>query len=345
MVHEAKKLCPDLVFVKARPRVYVDYHHRIRAAIERCVPIQQVMSCDEFACRLMGRERDPARAFELACAIKAAIRSVGETLRCSIGLGPNRLLAKMATEARKPDGLTVLDRAGLPQSLHGFSLRDVPGIGERMERRLHAAGITTMRQLCALTRGQMHALWRGVTGDRLWLWLRGEDFLEPEPTARHSFSRQHILPPDCRNPQRARAIALKLLHAAARRMREHRLWTRCLVLQVGFAGRELALEAVIRFRPTQSPALLQQHLAELWQEVPGKYAPSDLTVALCELCGEPEPELFSETNDEREEITPVLDALQTRFGRDAVYLGGMHDARAEAPTCISFGPPPALSEF
>lgn len=349
LVREAKKLCPDLAIVKARPRLYVEYHHRIRTAIECCVPIQQVMSCDEFACRLIGREREPARAIELAHAIKQAIRSVGETLQCSIGLGPNRLLAKMATEARKPDGLTVLHRAGLPHSLHGFSLRDVPGIGERMERRLHAAGITTMRQLCMLSRGQMHSLWRGITGDRLWLWLRGEDFLEPQPQARHSFSRQHILPPDCRNPLRARAIALKLLHAAARRMRAHRLWTRCLVLQVGFAGRELALEAVSRFPPTQSPAVLQQHLAELWKEVPPRYAPSDLTVALCELCGQPQPELFAPPDDApddaRDNLTPVLDALRARFGGEAVYLGSAHDARGEAPTCISFGPPPPLSEF
>lgn len=50
-VADAKLLCPHIILVEARPRLYVEYHHRIAAAIERCVPIQQVMSCDEFACR------------------------------------------------------------------------------------------------------------------------------------------------------------------------------------------------------------------------------------------------------------------------------------------------------
>jgi DNA polymerase-4 len=49
-VADAKLLCPHIILVEARPRLYVEYHHRIAAAIERCIPIQQVMSCDEFAC-------------------------------------------------------------------------------------------------------------------------------------------------------------------------------------------------------------------------------------------------------------------------------------------------------
>jgi nucleotidyltransferase/DNA polymerase involved in DNA repair len=51
-VADAKLLCPHVILVEARPRLYVEYHHRIAAAIERCIPIQQVMSCDEFACQL-----------------------------------------------------------------------------------------------------------------------------------------------------------------------------------------------------------------------------------------------------------------------------------------------------
>jgi nucleotidyltransferase/DNA polymerase involved in DNA repair len=58
-VADAKLLCPHIILVEARPRLYVEYHHRIAAAIERCIPIQQVMSCDEFACQLLGRERTP----------------------------------------------------------------------------------------------------------------------------------------------------------------------------------------------------------------------------------------------------------------------------------------------
>jgi DNA polymerase IV len=202
-VADAKLLCPHIILVEARPRLYVEYHHRIAAAIERCIPIQQVMSCDEFACQLLGRERTLLRATAIAYEIKRELRTVGITLRCSVGLAPNRLLAKIAGDMQKPDGLIIFERRYLPQALYSLELADIPGIGKRMEQRILGEGITTMRQLCALTRERMHTIWGGVLGDRLWLWLRGEDFLEPPARPLQTLSRQHILPPDCRTPDKA----------------------------------------------------------------------------------------------------------------------------------------------
>jgi DNA polymerase-4 len=102
-VADAKLLCPHIILVEARPRLYVEYHHRIAAAIERCIPIQQVMSCDEFACQLLGRERTLLRATAIAYEIKRELRTVGITLRCSVGLAPNRLLAKIAGDMLAPE--------------------------------------------------------------------------------------------------------------------------------------------------------------------------------------------------------------------------------------------------
>lgn len=345
-VAEAMRRCPHMILVKARPRLYVEYHDRIKAAIERCVPIQQVMSCDEFACRLMGRECEPVRAAEIAYAIKKEIRSVGETLRCSIGVGPNRLLAKMAGDVQKPDGLMFFERGMLPQALFGFEISNIPGVGRRMEKRLHAAGITTMRELYAQSREQMHALWGGVPGDRLWLWLRGEDFLEPAPQpVQNTFSRQHILPPNCRSWERGRGVAIKLLHSAARRMREQQQWAGGVFLQVGFVGRGKALDARVRFAPCQSPAILQAHLIELWKEIPASWKPADLTVGLSELGREPAAGLFEEVPDAREQVTAAVDKLNARFGLNRVYLGSIHDVRREAPTRISFGAPLRREDF
>jgi len=201
-VADAKLLCPHIILVGARPRLYVEYHHRIAAAIERCIPIQQIMSCDEFACQLLGRERTLLRATAIAYEIKRELRTVGITLRCSVDLAPNRQLAKIAGDMQKPDGLMIFERRHLPQALYSLELADIPGIGKRMEQRILADGIPTMRQLCALTRERMHTKWGGVLGDRLWLWLRGEDFLEPPARPRQTLSRQHILPPDCRTPEK-----------------------------------------------------------------------------------------------------------------------------------------------
>jgi DNA polymerase-4 len=75
--------------------------------------------------------------------------------------------------------------------------------GKAPNGRHHTALLRWPRTLCALTRERMHTIWGGVLGDRLWLWLRGEDFLEPPARPLQTLSRQHILPPDCRTPEKA----------------------------------------------------------------------------------------------------------------------------------------------
>ena len=111
---EALQVCPHIQLVQARPKLYVEYHHKIAQAIQLCIPIRDVMSCDEFASELMGRERHLPNASDIAYKIKQAIREQGKSLRCSVGLGPNRLLAKIAADMQKPDGLMVIERRHLP---------------------------------------------------------------------------------------------------------------------------------------------------------------------------------------------------------------------------------------
>lgn len=89
-VHEAKKLCPDILLVEARPDIYVQYHHRVIAAMEDCIHVERVCSIDEMYGRLMSNEREPEVAAAIAHQVKASIQTkVGDSVRCSIGLAPN----------------------------------------------------------------------------------------------------------------------------------------------------------------------------------------------------------------------------------------------------------------
>src|SRR3569833_2685950 len=82
IVADAKRMCPNMIFVVGRHELYVDYHHRIVEAVESCLPVTAVMSIDEMACRLMGRERPLLAALELGRRVKATIREkVGPMLR------------------------------------------------------------------------------------------------------------------------------------------------------------------------------------------------------------------------------------------------------------------------
>ncbi|WP_419805558.1 DNA polymerase [Terriglobus sp.] len=341
---EARLLCPHLQVVNARPRLYVELHHRLLDAIQQHVPVEQVMSCDEFAIRLIGRERELECAVELAYAIKQQIRQVGRTLRCSIGLAPNRLLAKVAGDMLKPDGLMVLEKHTLPEALYCLDLSDIPGIGRRMEKRIRAAGITGTRQLCALSRERMSALWGGVLGDRLWLSLRGEDLPELKPQPRQSLSRQHILAPHARSRETARAIAIKLLLSTARKMRRGGFCARAVGLQVGYQNGR-AYDAVIRIPPTTDAWSLQAYMAMLYDKSP-TLTPSDLAVVLADLRSAEQPGLFHTGTDEpADRVTQAIDGINQRYGLHTVYPGSIHAVRKEAPTRISFGVPPPLEEF
>jgi hypothetical protein len=105
-VREAKRICPAVIPVQARHRLYTEYHERMLAAVDTCVPVEKVMSIDEVACKLMGDQRQVPVARALAIKLKRALREqVGECLTCSIGIAPNVFLGKVGSDLQKPDGL------------------------------------------------------------------------------------------------------------------------------------------------------------------------------------------------------------------------------------------------
>lgn len=219
-VYEAKRLCPEIEIVDAQHRVYVEYHHRLVAAVDSVLPVQAVHSIDEMSCRLGRGQKEPEQATGLALAVKRAIgERVGDSLRCSIGVAPNRFLAKVATDMQKPDGLVVIQKHELPQRLYGLKLDDLPGIGKKMLVRLNRERVWTIEDLCARSERELEGAWESVVGRRWYQWLRGED-LEEFPTRKRSIGHQHVLSPHRRDDESARAIAIRLLHKAAARMRE-----------------------------------------------------------------------------------------------------------------------------
>src|SRR5579863_153008 len=236
VVGDAKRMCPGIELVEARHEIYVDYHHRVIEAVESCLPVSSVMSIDEMACRLIGRERPLLAALELGRKVKARIRErVGPLLRSSVGLATNRYLAKIASDMEKPDGLVALPLDLLDGALRQLSLRDLPGIGARTEKRLQARGIETMDQLLALDADRAGELWGSVWGERLWHWLRGQDFEMSEIGHNKSISHSHVLAPEMRTGEKAWAVAHKLLHKAAMRLRASELWASGIGLAVGFS--------------------------------------------------------------------------------------------------------------
>ena len=204
LVREARRLCPDVVPVRADHRLYTDYHERILKAVDTCLPVEKVMSIDEMACRLMGTERQVPVARALALKVKDALcEEVGECLTCSIGIAPNVFLGKVGSDLQKPDGLVVITKDDLPGILLGLKLQDIYGIGARMEQRLHRAGILTVEQLWNATPFQLRRVWGGINGVLFHQMLHGADIQPPSSRYSKSIGHQHVLEPDLRTKKGA----------------------------------------------------------------------------------------------------------------------------------------------
>jgi DNA polymerase-4 len=363
IVADAKKMCPDIVLVEGRHEIYTEYHHRVVEAVESCVPVTAVCSIDEMACRLMGRERPLLNALSLGLRVKETIRErVGEWLRSSVGLATNRYLAKIASDMEKPDGLVALPLDILPEALHQLTLRDLPGIGARTEKRLNEKGIHTMDDLLALDREKSGETWGSVWGERLFHWLRGEDFEMSELEHQKSISHSHVLAPEMRTAEKAWAVAHKLLHKAAMRLRSHGLWAANIGLAIGFAVPRSANTPVSRFgvpargwraeiklHECQDNQTLITALRRLWESRPSgaQYEhPYFIGVQLNNLV----PDrlhtlaLFDGLEEEqsRTRLNAAMDQINDKYGMSTLAPAAMLTAYKAAPMRIAFHAIPDL---
>jgi DNA polymerase-4 len=362
-VSEAKRICPDIILVNGDHATYAEYSHKIAAAVERICPVAHTPSIDEMVCQLLGRERTPAAARQISLAIKQAIKDdVGSTLRCSIGMAPNRYLAKIASDMQKPDGLIGLLPSQLPNSIAHLALRDLPGIGARTEVRLNAKGIRTMPDLLALDRPAMHALFDSVWGDRMYHWLRGNDTGDdgaPVPSElQKSLGHSHVLAPELRTPEGAWAVAHKLLHKAAMRLRMEKFFTGSLAVTIKYSlTREQSMHAEkankhlsgitqtgwgmeARFRPCQDTLSLLEALQGCWKQSPTNpehQKPFFVGITLRNLIPEADVQtsLFEEPGN-RNQLSATMDKLNLKYGHTTLHFAGMLPARDSAPTRIAF---------
>ena len=363
IVADAKRMCPEIVLVEARHEIYVEYHHRIVEAVESCLPVTAVQSIDEMACRLMGRERPLLAALELGRKVKARIQeSVGPMLRSSVGLATNRYLAKVASDMEKPDGLVALTLDLLPEALRRLTLRDLPGVGAQTEKRLNEKGIRTMDDLLALGSEQTGQLWGSVWGERMWHWLKGEDFEMSETEHLKSISHSHVLAPEMRTAERAWAVAHKLLHKAAMRLRSHKLWASSIGLAVGFSvprGQNAPVSRFgvptrgwhgeIRLSECQDNQTLIAALTKLWASRPaGKEydEPYFIGVSLKGLVPDRLHSLnLFEALDGAKSLTRLMetmDELNQKYGMSTLAPATMLSAYKAAPTRIAFHSIPDL---
>ena len=362
-VWEAKRKCRDLLIAPARHQKYVEFHDAIIAEIWKHIPVTHVCSIDEVACRLLDNENSPEAAVALAKRIKAGIRArVGECLTSSVGIAPNRLLAKLASDLQKPDGLVVLTADQLPHRLYDLKLREIAGIGAKMERRLARDGILDIRQLCERRPRDAGTAWGGINGDRLWYLLHGVELPE-KPTQSRTIGHSHVLSPSKRGLEPTRLTARRLALKAASRLRRKGYRSRLLVLHGKFEDDKSNWRASIKLPNTQDSFVILSALDSLFPRLAaagrqrtGGFRLRMVGVTLCEIEGvegeqgslfaalDPDDPLARETRTLS--LSRAMDRINEKFGRHAVSVGPLNGGRIDAVgTKIAFGRIPDLDEF
>lgn len=216
---EAKKLCPDLIFIPGDPNKYIDTTGRLINIFKDYSSSVEVFSIDEVFMEIFFE--DPVYvAMEIKKRIK---REIGNFMTCSIGIAKNKFLAKLASEKKKPDGLTVIDDRNLDEMLLSSKLDDFCGIGERVLKRLNCFGVYTVSQLRKIPVDILTAVFGKVRGESLHNMAFGIDFslVVPDQVAPEAKSYSHslTLQKETNDKIYIEAVLLRLCEKVGRRMR------------------------------------------------------------------------------------------------------------------------------
>lgn len=338
MVRDARKLCKDIIFVEARPPLYVEYHHKLIEIVESCTHVEEVHSIDEMVCKLTGSQQVKENALKLAAKIKREINKQYEYIRCSIGIAPNNFLSKVASNMQKPDGCVVIEAHELPDKLFTLKLRDLNGIGRQMEARLNRYKVETVQQLYALNRNQLRSAWGSIEGERMYDKLRGLDPYYVK-NSRSSLGHSHVLPPEQRSTIGAKAVLHRLLQKAAMRMRSYGLLTSQISIRVKFRN-HASFYAESAISATDNTLILTESLETLWKKYPAHDDPPvavGVNFSRLMSLDEVAQDLFAEKpSTAQQRLNKALDTLNLKYGKNTVYLAGAHGSLKDTPMRIAF---------
>ena len=337
-IGEAKKHCPSLQIVESRPALYMIYHKEIKKVIESFTPYFKPLSIDEFAIYLTPQDQSYNKSLEMGMNLKRAIRErVGDFLTCSVGIGPNVFLAKMAGERKKPDGLTMVRLSDLKKFYSELKLLDITGINYHLEARLKNKKIDSPADLFNLELAQLRAI-LGHAG-RLWYFrLRGyevDDFVFKNKTIGHS----HVLSPEFRSVDRAIMVIQKLIYKVGKRLRYEQYSACGVSLVIGFRGHH-SFSMAKRVDRFNSDNTLSNHINEILKKCHWASQPIFVAVSVFDLvknCPD-QISIFSES-EKQNSISKAVDKINDNFGTGTIFPASMYGAKDSAPDRIPFGQP------
>ncbi|HET7810372.1 MAG TPA: DNA polymerase IV [Steroidobacteraceae bacterium] len=230
-IREALRRCPHAICVKPRMSVYREVSHQVFAIFHDYTPVVEGLSLDEAFLDVTASLALKGDAVHIARAIKERIRAVTQ-LGASVGVAPNKLVAKIASDLEKPDGLTVVTADNLRTVLDPLSVRRLPGLGRKLGERVEAAGLRTLAELRTAPDAILWPIF-GRDSQRMRERASGQD---DRPVMSEwdekSISAEETFSADLGDPARMRAEVLRLADRAGARMRSQNLATGCVQVKI-----------------------------------------------------------------------------------------------------------------
>ena len=336
-IAEAVRLCPEATFFQGSFGNYRKASLAVRAVLEDFSPLVVMSSLDEAYLDFGGTERlHPISLLPVAEQLRDQVKS-STGLDCSVGIGPNRMIAKLASDCAKPRGLMEVRSGWEVGFLAGLPLRAMPGVGPKTAERWAELGLTDVHQIQSLTE---RALERLIGADARPLKLRahgqGGTTLRPERLPK-SVSRETTLSRDLRDPDQLERILALLTARVAAQLRDEQILARAVTMKL----RHDDFRTVTRRRTLETATDLDAEIylaaRSLFRDAFEQVRRRDrgvrlIGVAATNLGTAAEEDLFEPPERSRlRQLTEAVDKVRGKFGFDAVTPGSIFELRRRRP--------------
>ncbi len=317
-IKKAYRLCPHAVFLRPRFQRYEQISRQIREILLRFSPLVEFASIDEAYVDLTGTQRLFGDPVETARRIKRTIKK--ETgLTASVGVAPNKMLAKIASDFGKPDGFVVVPPERVREFLDPLPVSALPGVGKKFEEKLLRIGIRRVGDVLRFPRELFVRLF-GKAGDALFSLALGEDQSPVVPEReRKSISVERTFEVDIADAHTLRRRLLLLCDKLAERLLAEGLVGRTVTLKVKYADFRLVTRSETLSSPTRSAKRIFETAAKLFERTTP--APIRLLgVGLSNLSPSQKnpPELFSDSDEVDEKLLEALAKIREKYGDDGI---------------------------
>jgi DNA polymerase IV len=320
----ALRQCPELVVVRPRIDYYAEVSAQVFAIFGSFTPLVEPLSLDEAFLDLTGCERLHGSGPEVARQIKQRVREE-LNLVVSVGVAPNKFLAKLASDVGKPDGLLVVEPDQIQSFLRPLPVRRLFGVGKVTEERLLELGVSTIGELADLPRELLESR-LGSSGAELWQLARGDDerpvIVDRPP---ESIGNEDTFARDLTDAEQLGREVQAQADRVAARLREQGYQARVVVLKVKTADFKLLTRRRTLPRASSDGNLIGETARALLRKLLPGLGPVRLTGVTAgglERTESPRQLTFDEPAQERgEELGRTLDAIASKFGEGALVRG------------------------